>query len=129
MIRAIIFDVVGVLQQGGLNQQLVAYIRTELKPHYRIGVLSSVGPGWLAEFLDKHQLHDLFDEAATVSPDGFVKPHPSAFLHIAEQLGCTPQECVMIDDSPDNCAGAEAVGMKSILYTSNEQCYRALGKV
>jgi FMN phosphatase YigB (HAD superfamily) len=34
----------------------------------------------------------------------------------AERIGVAPEECVFVDDLRENCAGAEAVGMRAILH-------------
>lgn len=87
-----------------------------------MGLLSNIGRGWIDDFFDKHQLHDLFDAVVLSGEEGIAKPHPRIYELIAERLGVKPSECVMIDDLPENCAGADAAGMRSIFYVSNEQC-------
>ncbi len=127
MIRAIIFDCLGVLESGGgANQELLDYIRRELKPQYRLGLLTNVSPRWLDDFLSENNLHSLFDHVMIASDAGFRKPHPSAYTDMAERLGLEPADCMMIDDSPDNRAGAEAVGMRAVLFTSNHALFDTL---
>lgn len=104
-----------------LNEPLIAKIQ-ELKQSYKMGLLSNIGRGWIDDFFDKHQLHDLFDAVVLSGEEGIAKPHPRIYELIAERLGVKPSECVMIDDLPENCAGADAAGMRSIFYVSNEQC-------
>lgn len=40
------------------------------------------------------------------------KPAPDLFLHAASKMGVTPQECVVIEDSPAGVEGAVAAGMQ-----------------
>jgi len=50
---------------------------------------------------------------------GFRKPHKNVFLTVANELKLEPGECVMIGDSESkDCRGAEAVGMKAILFVN-----------
>lgn len=108
-----------------LNDKLIAKIR-ELKPHYKVGLLSNIGRGWIDDFFDKHQLHDLFDAVVLSGEEGIAKPHPRIYELVAERLGVPLGECVMIDDLQENCAGADAVGMKTIHFKTNEQCLAEL---
>lgn len=104
-----------------LNEELIAKIR-ELKASYKIGLLSNIGRGWIDQFFDKHQLHDLFDAVVLSGEEGIAKPHPRIYELIAERLGVEPSNCVFIDDLEENCAGADAAGMPSIHYVTNDQC-------
>lgn len=108
-----------------LNEALIARAR-ELKKSYKVGLLSNIGRGWIDDFFDKHQLHDFFDVVVLSGEEGVVKPQSRIYELAAERLGVETGECVMIDDVQENCAGADAVGMKSILYKSNEQCFSEL---
>jgi HAD superfamily hydrolase (TIGR01509 family) len=118
----------GIARENTLNRPLVDYIAT-LKPHYKIGMLSNIGRGWIEDFFDRNQLNNLFDAVVLSNEEGITKPNPLVFQHTAEKLGLEAGECIMIDDRPENCAGAEAAGMKSILYTSNEALYTSLDEL
>jgi len=39
------------------------------------------------------------------------KPHPAIYLHVAEQLGLKPEECIAIEDSLHGVTSAIAAGM------------------
>ena len=41
-------------------------------------------------------------------------------------LGVDPSEVVMVDDRPDNVAGAERAGMTGVLFTTPDQVQRAV---
>lgn len=112
-----------------LNVPLMQYIQSDLKSRYKIGLLSNIGRDWINNFFDKHQLHEVFDAVVVSGDEGITKPHPRIFEIMAERLGVKPHECIMIDDLESNCAGADAVGMKAIHYTSNEQVIAELGRL
>jgi epoxide hydrolase-like predicted phosphatase len=111
-----------------LNMVLVDMIRT-LKKDYKIGLLSNIGRGWIQEFFDANQLHDLFDEVVLSGEEGITKPHPHIYELMASRLGLPTEACLMIDDIEANCAGADAAGMKSIHFVNNQQVTRDLQKV
>jgi len=48
---------------------------------------------------------------------GLRKPDPEAFRHAARSLGVAPGECLLIDDRPENCAAAEALGLPAVRFT------------
>lgn len=105
-----------IVDEYRLNTPLVEYIKRELKPHYKIGMVSNIGRGWIQNFFDEYQLDDLFDAVVLSSDEGVLKPHPQIYELAAERLECEPEECLMIDDLPENIAGADAAGMTGIVY-------------
>lgn len=108
------------------NTQLTAHIRT-LKPHYKVALLSNVrGRSRLEELFDHGELDELFDAVVASGDIGIIKPEPAIYEYTAEQLGVSTQECVMIDDIQRFCDGAEAVGMRSILFKDTDQAIHDL---
>lgn len=100
------------------NEALVQLVR-ELKKTYKIGLLSNIGAhSFYGELFSHDEAAELFDAVVLSSDIHVVKPHPEAFLHTAERLEVSPDECIMIDDLVDNIAGARAVSMTGIVYTS-----------
>lgn len=116
----------GILTQSALNKPLTEYIRTTLHPRYKIGLLSNIGHGWIHDFFDKNQLHDIFDAVILSHEEGITKPNPLIFERAAERLGISPSECIVIDDRQDNCDGAVKAGMQSIRFTTNNELIQKL---
>jgi HAD superfamily hydrolase (TIGR01509 family) len=100
-----------------LNHPLIEYIRRELKPAYKTGLISNLGIGWIHDFFDAHQLHDLFDTIVISGKEGIAKPDPRIYKRAAKRLNMPPDECLFIDDRQINCDGAVAAGMQSMLFT------------
>jgi beta-phosphoglucomutase-like phosphatase (HAD superfamily) len=46
------------------------------------------------------------------------KPSPQLYLLAAEKLQVTPNDCVVIEDSPFGVKGAKAAGMKCLAVTN-----------
>ncbi len=111
-----------------VNAALITFIKNELKPHYKIGLLSNIGRGWIQDFFDEHQLHDLFDASVLSGEEGITKPNPLIFERSAERLEVLPTECVFVDDRQENCDGATAVGMQAVHYTTLEVLQAKLAK-
>lgn len=88
---------------------------------YKIGLLSNIGHGWLDDFLSEMKKMDLFDTVVLSSDVGILKPDPRIFELVAQKLGVSTSDCVMIDDVKDNIDGAISSGMKGIVFTSVDQ--------
>lgn len=110
------------------NEELLSFISTQLKPHYKIGLLSNAGANWLNILFSANHL-DLFDATALSFETGILKPQPEAYRIIAERLGVEPEECLFLDDNESYCAAAREVGMKAIWYESFEQAARQVTEV
>jgi epoxide hydrolase-like predicted phosphatase len=103
------------------NTELMTFIAT-LRPQYKVGMLSNVrGRDRLEELFDRGELDGLFDTVVASGDVGLIKPEAEVYELTAERLGVDPSDCVMIDDLESFCAGAEVVGMRSILFTNTEQ--------
>jgi putative hydrolase of the HAD superfamily len=104
------------------NAKLLDYIAT-LKPRFKIGMLSNISSrDRLSIRFEPGQLDTAFDTIVASGDEGYVKPQPEIYQIVATRLGVAPHECVMIDDIPEFCEGARAVGMQAIQFISTEQC-------
>ena len=52
--------------------------------------------------------------------EGYVKPDPRLFQVLLDRYGLKAEECIFIDDNPDNVAAARKMGMQGIVFTSAE---------
>lgn len=57
-----------------------------------------------------------FDVIVDATYTGVLKPDPRAYRACLEQLDTAPERCVFVDDQPRNIAGAEAVGLDTVLF-------------
>ena len=130
MWQAIIFDSFGVLAREGAlpfdnqypdaNHELFNYIKTSLKPHYKIGVLSNSAANWLNMLFAPEQ-RALFDATALSYETGFIKPDRRAYEIIAKRLEVDLRSCIYVDDNPEHCQAAAECGMAAIVYSSLAQ--------
>ncbi len=97
------------------NDDLFTYIET-LRGKYKVGLLSNTGVGSFEQFFTENELQELFDVVVLSYQVGIVKPDPEIYRLTARDLGCSPEECVMVDDSQSNCDGAMRAGMKAMQY-------------
>ncbi len=102
------------------DEQLFDYIRDELKPNYKIGMLSNAGDDWLDEMIGQDR-RSLFDTIVLSYAVGLTKPNTDIYHLTAKKLNVNPESCIMIDDKTVYCQGAEKAGMKSVKYESFTQ--------
>ena len=99
-----------------LNKPVVEIIK-QLKPKYKIGMLSNIGVSWYEELVPK-DVRELFDETVLSHEVGMVKPYPEIYEYLISKLGVEADEVLFIDDILSNCDGARAVGMEAIHYVT-----------
>jgi putative hydrolase of the HAD superfamily len=109
------------------NEPLFAYI-AELKPKYKIGMLSNAAANWLNVLFTPPQLA-LFDDISLSYESGFVKPHHGAYEKIADQIGVKVGDCIFVDDQIRHCEGARLAGMRAIMYQDFPQLKRDLNTI
>jgi len=57
---------------------------------------------------------------------GERKPNRAFFEHCQQHASCAPQECLFIDDLPENVAGAQAFGWQGIVFRNAENLRKQL---
>ena len=129
MIKAIIFDFFGVVEQQMLpNRPLLDYIKTELKPKYKIGIISNAIGDVLYEILLENDV-SLFDDIVISHRVGVAKPESAIYYFALKNLGVRADEAVFIDDIEDFCEAARAVGIQAICYQDFQQMKTELEKI
>ncbi|MET0387489.1 MAG: HAD family phosphatase [Polyangiales bacterium] len=58
-----------------------------------------------------------------------VKPDPAIYTCLLDRYGLSARDCVFIDDSPKNVAGAQVVGMHGLHFRDPEQLARDLSSL
>lgn len=101
---------------GGIqpDEPMLGAVRRARAAGIRTGLISNSWGNGLD--YDPALMEELFDAVVISGDVGLHKPQPEIFLMGAERIGVAPEECVFVDDLRENCAGAEAVGMKAILH-------------
>ena len=102
------------------NEQLIQRAK-ELKSQYKIGLLSNMGPMTLDDLFSESERDELFDVVVISSEVGMIKPSRDIYELTSEKLGVPADETIFIDDRPANTDGAERTGLKTILFTTNQQ--------
>ncbi len=109
-----------------LNTQLLNYI-SHLHKKYKTGFLSNFPREWKEKLFEMYHLPKYFDvTVVSTEVGGAIKPEPEIYKIIVKRLEVKPEESIFIDDRKSNIEGAENVGMKGIIFKSNEQIIKDL---
>ena len=93
-----------------------------LKKRYTVVVLSNnIRP---ATIITKKKLRKYFHKMYHSDELGMKKPEPRIYKYVIKDLGVSPNECVFIDDKPENVKAAKKLGMKAINFNVYDMDYR-----
>jgi putative hydrolase of the HAD superfamily len=96
------------------DDRMIAAVRAAHDAGAKTGLISN---SWGLGIYERAPV-DMFDAAIISGDVGLHKPQPDIYLLACERLGVEPADAVFVDDLRENCAGAEAVGMRAILHRS-----------
>ena len=99
---------------GRIDPEMVALI-AELKKRLRTGLLTNATTR-LETDLQAFKLDQAFDVVVSSARIGFAKPDPRIYRVAAVRLGFRPEECILVDDTPDHVAAARAFGMTAFAF-------------
>src|SRR3989338_687153 len=87
-----------------------------LKRNYKLFALSNACYEIEQKAIRDDMYIQLFDKVYFSHNIGYKKPDKEAYLCVTKENGIFPAECLFIDNDIKNIKGAQAVGMKGILY-------------
>ena len=90
--------------------------------HIQMGVLTDVAYGMDNAFSlrDIATIRHYFDLVLTSVDVGYRKPHPNGFLALLQEFNLSPSEMMYIGDEQKDIAGANALGIVSVLINRSE---------
>ena len=122
-IEGIIFDFYGVIydfDSGKLNSDLLNWIKQN-KAQYKIAILSNSSVGSVEQTLAKEKALDLFETILVSGSTAYSKPMPQIYELMLDKLAMEPGQVIFVDDSEQNTATAESLGIKSIHWQNFTQ--------
>jgi len=87
---------------------------TQLKDDYPMAVVSARGGRSTGWFLDQFELKPIFQCIATAQTCQYTKPYPDPIEWAANQMGVSPEDCLMIGDTTVDILAAQAAGAQSV---------------
>ncbi|WP_312287524.1 hexitol phosphatase HxpB [Chryseobacterium gleum] len=97
------------------------FIRNLKNNDYKIGLATNAPLRVAHAVLEKLEVMDLFDTVHSSEFEIQGKPHPAVYLTSAKNLGISPEHCIAIEDSHSGLKAAKAAGMKTIIFTNNDE--------
>ena len=74
----------------------------------------------------RYPVFDLLDGIVVSGEERTMKPYPALYRILLDRYGLKAEECLFIDDNPINIEGAEAVGIRGIVFNDADQLKTAL---
>ena len=108
------------------DDDMICAVRNARSRGVRTGLVSN---SWGTQRYDRQALSELFDTIVISGEVGLHKPEPDIYWLAAGRLGVEPTACVFVDDLRENCEGAEAVGMVSVLHRGAVQTIAELERL
>jgi 2-haloacid dehalogenase len=69
----------------------------------------------------KYAFFELFEDILVSGEVKLVKPDPAIFMLLLQKIHRHPEECLLVDDSPQNVETAQRMGLCAIHFTSPSQ--------
>jgi putative hydrolase of the HAD superfamily len=111
-----------------VDQEMLTLIR-ELRKTCTTALLTNF-PTHVHDFMKSSwHMDGAFDHIIVSAEVKLIKPDPRIYQLTLERVGCQAHEAVFIDDRKINVDAAEALGIKSILFTSKPSTMAALSRI
>ncbi len=89
----------------------------QLKPDYKLGLLSNTSEWDFQEEIRKNEAFHLFDTVTLSYEVGAMKPCKEIFDDALQKLKLPPEQCLFIDDIPEYVRAAKGCKLNAITYT------------
>lgn len=80
------------------------------------------------DYLKDREVFRYFKGQIISAREGMVKPDEDIFCLLLERFGLKPEECLFIDDLPDNIRTAAGMGFHTVLFDDKEKGYRVIDR-
>lgn len=102
-------------------------ITTLKKKGFKLGLLSVHAKEWVEFVSKKYNYHRFFNSVSYSFEIGVSKPDKRAYKLILKKLKSKPEECLFVDNEPQNLIPAKEMGIKTIFFTNSEKLRKDLG--
>ncbi len=101
----------------------------KLKKKHMLAALTNLSKEWIDFKRERFKLDEYFDLIVSSGYMGVAKPHHKIYKLILKKLENEPHECIFIDDRETNLLPARELGMKTTLFTGQEELERRLREI
>lgn len=82
---------------------------------YLLAVVTATDEERTKKYLTEIGIYDWFDSVICATMVERGKPFPDVYLYACEKIGCRPEECVAVEDSPNGVWAAYDAGCKTVM--------------
>lgn len=125
-IRESLKDLKGIL---GKYEYAIPWIRELKEKGYKVYYLSNFFQKALEDCVEVMDFLPLMDGGILSFHDKVTKPDRAIYELLLQRYKLKPEECVFLDDTAKNITGAEAAGIRGILFRNRTQALEALQKL
>lgn len=98
----------------------------KLKVKYKLAVLNNGMSITIPYFKEIFPFKDYFDIFVNSAEENLEKPGLAVYELVCKKLGVQPEECIFIDDLPENVDAARKLGMIGIVWTDFQSLKQGL---
>ena len=91
--------------------------------------LSNMAPATFAYLRHQHSFWGRFRGIVISGEVKMMKPEPEIFEYLLRRYDISASQSIFIDDHPPNIRGAQAIGLRTILFADARQCERDLDQL
>ncbi|MBQ4074123.1 MAG: HAD family phosphatase [Clostridia bacterium] len=103
------------------------YLNELKEAGYRLYCITNTNDAAYTYMLRTHKVLGELHGGLASFQEGILKPEPAIFELLCSRYGLKPEECVFVDDMPENTAAAEACGFQSVTLPSADRLRECLG--
>jgi len=96
--------------------------------NYEIYGLTNWSMETFPEARERFGILQMIDRYVVSGAEGLVKPDPRLFQVLLDRYQLKADECLFIDDNPDNVAAAKGMGMQGIVFNGAEDLRKKIFK-
>lgn len=105
-----------------INDGFLDFVSSVSK-HYKIAIISNDSSRWSKYLREKFNINKYFDVISISGDLKIKKPDERIFQLTIEELGCTAEDCLYVDDREENLEAASKIGMNAVLFNSSNVQY------
>jgi len=98
---------------------LLEWVRSRGIPLYCI---SNMGTTTYEQLRPQHEFFEHFEDVVVSAYVKMLKPEPEIFTYALERFALRADDCLFLDDRPENVASARALGIHAVQFESTWEC-------
>lgn len=108
-----------------LNEELLDYL-LEHKDTYKYGIITNNYKDADELLMRRFGIEKFYDVFVSSADVGILKPDPRIYEYALNQMGLRANETMLVDDQAVNVEAANGLGMKGIVFVSNESLFEVI---